>query len=134
GGGGGGREGGMEPTMAATGGVGIAAEPYPITDLGQTHVGGLELPSDQRELAIDFFAISFRVGELIQYEYKLEGAERDWSRPTDDRTVNYARLAPGSYRFLVRAVNGTGVRTQPATLAFTGLAPPWQPPRSLALR
>ncbi|HJZ76117.1 MAG TPA: two-component regulator propeller domain-containing protein [Vicinamibacterales bacterium] len=123
----------LDPPMAAIGGVRIAGEPYPITDLGQTHVGGLELPSDQRELAIDFFAISFRVGELIQYEYKLEGAERDWSRPTDDRTVNYARLAPGSYRFLVRAVNGSGVRTQPATLAFTVLAPVWQRPWFVAL-
>ena len=39
---------------------------------------------------------------------------------TAQRSVNFARLAPGSYRFLVRAVNTEGVSSpQPATLEFT---------------
>jgi len=45
---------------------------------------------------------------------------------TAQRSVNFARLAPGSYRFLVRAVNTEGVSSpQPATLEFTVTEPLW---------
>jgi signal transduction histidine kinase len=57
----------------------------------------------------------------------LEGADHDWSPPTNQRIVNYANLRPGSYRFLVRAVNADGiVSKEPAFMAFTIVPPFWQ--------
>jgi signal transduction histidine kinase len=42
------------------------------------------------------------------------------------RSVGYARLAPGRYRFLVRAVNADGVASpSPGVVAFTVLPPLW---------
>jgi len=115
------------PPPIAIGGVRIGGAAHPISDVGAFEVTGLRLPSDRRQLEIDFFAISFRVGDPIRFEYKLEGADTAWSRRTDQRTVNYAHLAPGSYRFLVRAVNGAGITSaRPAAVAFTVLAPIWQ--------
>jgi signal transduction histidine kinase len=56
----------------------------------------------------------------------LEGADKNWSAPTEQRTVNYSSLAPGSYRFLVRAVNTAGtVSLSPATISFRILPPLW---------
>ena len=50
-----------------------------------------------------------------------------WTAPTPERTVNYAELAPGSYRFLVRAVNADGQASQaPASVTFTILPPVWK--------
>jgi signal transduction histidine kinase len=78
-------------------------------------------------LQIDFVGLSFASGESLRYQYKLEQADRDWSALTDQRTVNYANLAPGRYRFLVRAVNSDGVASSHlATVAFTILRPLWQ--------
>jgi glucose-6-phosphate-specific signal transduction histidine kinase len=56
----------------------------------------------------------------------LEGADSQWGPPSPQRTVNYANLPPGSYRFLVRAVNSEGVMSQrPASIAFLILPPVW---------
>lgn len=57
----------------------------------------------------------------------LLGVDRNWSHPTDQRTVNFATLSPGSYRFLVRAVNWKGlVSSEPAEMDFQLLPPLWR--------
>jgi len=76
---------------------------------------------------LDFFALGFGTGEVLRYQYKLEGADQDWSAPTDQRSVNYANLSPGKYRFVVRAVNADGLQSSsPAIVAFKILPPIWQ--------
>jgi signal transduction histidine kinase len=82
---------------------------------------------DRNQLRINFVGLSFASGEVLRYQYKLEGADRDWSGPTEQRAVNYARLSPGHYRFMVRAVNSDGVISSlPASITFTVLPPFWQ--------
>lgn len=77
-------------------------------------------------MQIDFFAIDFKEGENLRYQYMLEG-DKSWGAPSSQRTVNYANLAPGAYRFMVRAVNADGVASaQPATISFRILSPIWQ--------
>ena len=65
--------------------------------------------ADHNQLQIDFVAWASAPGDVLRYQYRLEGADDDWSAPSDQRTVTYASLAPGRYRFLVRAVNSDGV-------------------------
>jgi signal transduction histidine kinase len=58
---------------------------------------------------------------------RLEGADPDWLEPSTAQSMVYPNLAPGSYRFLVRAVHADGrVSPQPATVAFTVLPPLWR--------
>ncbi len=68
----------------------------------------------------------------MRYQHQLEGVDRDWTT-TDARTVALAGAAPGSYRFLVRAVFADGTATDPAAVEFTVLAPFWQRRWFLAL-
>ncbi len=106
-------------------GLSIAGVPHPISDLGQSTVSGLRLHQDS--LRVDFVGLGFSPGETLRYQYRLDGAEHDWSAPTDQRTVVYASLGAGSYRFLVRAVASDGaVSPQPASVAFTILPPVWR--------
>jgi signal transduction histidine kinase len=66
-------------------------------------------------------------GEVLRYQFKLEGAGNDWGPPTDQRTVTYANLKPGNYRFLVRAVNADGGSSaEPAAVTFRIVPPVWQ--------
>lgn len=112
------------PPVLVTG-LAVGGVPQPISDLGQPAVRGLELR--QTPLRIDFVGLGFSSGETLQYQYKLEGADRDWGPPTDQRAVVYASLSPGSYRFLVRAVASEGaVSPEPASVAFTILRPVWR--------
>lgn len=108
-------------------GLRIAGVTYPISELGQIEVPQLELGSAQNQINIDFVGLGFGLGEALKYQYKLEGADRDWGAPTDQRTVNYASLRPGTYRFFVRAVSTDGmISSSPATAAFLILPPLWQ--------
>src|SRR5262249_23816543 len=69
--------------------------------------------------------LSFAPGEVLRYQYKLEGADQDWGPPTEQRSVTY-RLAPGRYKFLVRAVNSDDLPSgTPAVITFRILPPVW---------
>ena len=99
----------------------------PISELGETNLAGLVLEPNQNQLQIDYLGIDFITGNKLRYQYMLEGADRDWSAPTEQRTVNYANLQPGSYTFKVRAVNADGVMsTEPAVISFSILPPIWR--------
>ena len=105
----------------------IAGSAYDISELGETRVSGIRLASNQNQVRIDFLGLGFGPGESLRYQYRLEGTDEDWSPLTDQRTVNFANLAPKSYRFLVRAVNADGAVTQePASVEFMILPPFWQ--------
>ena len=81
---------------------------------------------DRNQLEIDFAGLSFGTGEVLRYQYRLEGADDGWSAPSEQRSVTYASLAPGGYRFIVRAVNSDGIASaHPAVVTFTILRPLW---------
>jgi signal transduction histidine kinase/ligand-binding sensor domain-containing protein len=115
------------PPVVMIGGVRVAGERYLASDLGESEIPRFELESTQNQLQIEFFGLGEGPGDELRYQYQLEGADRDWNAPTSDRSVNYASLSPGRYRFVVRAVATDGsVTQQPATVAFTILPPIWQ--------
>ena len=90
-------------------------------------MSGLVLNPTQNQLSIDFVGLGFAAGEGLKYQYKLVGANEEWSAPTDQRTINYAGLSPGRYRFLVRAVTADGtISPTPATISFTIMPPFWR--------
>jgi ligand-binding sensor domain-containing protein/signal transduction histidine kinase len=96
-----------------------------ISDLGESNVAGLKL--GQTPIRVDFVGLDCSPGEALHYQYMLENADREWGPPTDQRTVVYASLAAGTYRFLVRAVASDGAASpRPATIAFTVPPPAWR--------
>ena len=98
-----------------------------VSELGETNLPQLDLVSEQNEASVDFVGISAGLGEELRYQYVLEGATNDWSAPTTERTISFANLAPGTYRFAVRAINADGHASQtPATFSFTIRPPLWQ--------
>jgi ligand-binding sensor domain-containing protein/signal transduction histidine kinase len=98
-----------------------------VSALGESAISLADLAPDRNQVQIDFAAPGFAAGEVMRYQYRLEGARADWSVPAVQRTVTYARLSPGEYIFMVRAVNSDGVASvQPATVSFAVLRPVWQ--------
>jgi len=108
-------------------GLQIAGITTPLSELGESEIGPLSLNSSQNQVRIDFVGLEFDPGEVLRYQHKLDGADRDWSPPSDQRVINYENLAPGSYRFEVRAVTAAGVSSaHPAVVAFTIPPPIWR--------
>ncbi len=105
----------------------IAGREKNLSELGERDLSGLELPPGRNQIEIEFASLAFDGADAILYQYKLEGADADWSGYTSRRSVNYANLKPGDYRFLVRAVNAEGALSEaPASAQFRVPAPFWQ--------
>jgi signal transduction histidine kinase/ligand-binding sensor domain-containing protein len=109
------------------GGLRVAGNKQPVSELGQPEIVLPEFNHRQNNLQIDFFSIGF-AADRVRYQYRLaNSSEADWGPPTSERTVTFANLAPGDYRFEVRAVNAAGLTSaNPATVRFTIAPPTWQ--------
>ncbi|MBK9761076.1 MAG: hypothetical protein IPO90_14165 [Flavobacteriales bacterium] len=88
---------------------------------------GLRLPHDQNHLTFTFTGLSLAYPEKVRFQYKLEGRDADWSPITSDDRVTMSGLEPGTYTFLVKARNGSGVwNDEPARFTFAITPPYWE--------
>ncbi|MFN2576345.1 MAG: two-component regulator propeller domain-containing protein [Pyrinomonadaceae bacterium] len=117
----------VTPPSVLISGLRVADKPRLVSALGEQEVALPDLAANDNQLQLDFVGLSFLPGEVLHYQYKLEGADPDWSAPSEQRRVNYANLAPGRYRFLVRAANSDGdFSALSASVTFRILRPIWQ--------
>jgi ligand-binding sensor domain-containing protein/signal transduction histidine kinase len=96
-----------------------------VQQLAQTGQGKVSVhPLSWRYNA--FYVEFTGVGNALQYEYRLEGVDTNWSEASELRSVTYPGLGAGSYHFLVRAINPEGIRSrQPAVVQFRIKPPFW---------
>ena len=94
---------------------------------GGTSISGsadLRLPPGSNALRFQFAALSYANPADTEYQYLLEGADKDWSAWGKQKEANYSGLGPGSYRFRVRSRADDGRDGEEASYAFT-ILPPW---------
>lgn len=78
-----------------------------------------------QNFSISFEALNFTVPEDNQYEYMLDGFDKDWLPVGKEHTAHYTNIAPGQYIFRVRASNNDGVWDQNERTINVYVAPPW---------
>ncbi|WP_195940014.1 ligand-binding sensor domain-containing protein [Romboutsia sp. 1001713B170131_170501_G6] len=83
----------------------------------------LEFKSDENTIEIKFFLPDYKNTQRIQYVYKLEGSNDSWHTIKDNK-VTYTNLRPGSYKFMVKAINNNGVMSEKTNINFK-INPPW---------
>lgn len=106
--------------------VNAAGQRQPVSELGSESVVVPDLGYTENQLQIDFFSISYAAGDSLSYQYKFDDDSSDWSAPSTQRSITLANLSPGTYRYLVRAVNSDGlVSKQAASVSFKILSPIW---------
>jgi len=99
-----------EPAPAVIKAVRVNGQPRVVTQL--------RLSAAENQLQFDFATPAAPASASARFQYKLGGADEDWSSPTPDTSVNYSNLPPGRYRFQVRPVS-LSLDTLPAAgLAF----------------
>src|SRR5262249_38501095 len=103
--------------------VNIMGKDVALPETGTVQVAPMQLASSRNNLTIDFVGLQFQGEDTLLYEHKLEGADADWTAPGKPRSVSYASLSPGSYRFLVRGRNRDGLISTPAVFEFRILQP-----------
>jgi signal transduction histidine kinase/ligand-binding sensor domain-containing protein len=84
----------------------------------------LEIQPDQDNLEINYTGLSFIKPEQVQFKYKLEGLDEDWTNAANRREAYYPYLPPGKYTFRVIAANSDNVwNNEGAAIAITVLPP-----------
>ena len=79
--------------------------------------GGLEvnlqddivLEYDSRELYIKFFIPEYKNMSQMQYAYKLDGIDSEWTFSGNENYARYASLPPGKYKMFIAGRNYNGV-------------------------
>ena len=87
----------------------------------------VRIPPGRGELEFQYAALDFSAPEKDHFKYRLEGIDAGWIDAGIRRIAYYNNLAPGSYRFLVRACNKDGVWNQAgASLAIVLVPHYWE--------
>jgi len=79
---------------------------------------------DQNYLTFEFAGITLSNADKVRYQYKLQGLSDHWSPMLTDARVSYANLAPGYYKFMVKAGYIKGNWSLPASFSFR-IKPPF---------
>lgn len=75
-----------------------------INDRPHDLTNKIELAYDQNRLEFRFQGISYASRSPLQYRYKMDGLESEWTT-TESRSALYPSLPPGNYKFIVEAIN-----------------------------
>ena len=121
------------PPPIRVAGVVVNGLSEPLPEIG---AGAVRIPTRTAEptsVEIRFVALDFAPGGRPRYQYRVDGIDRDWSAPTSQPSVVYARLPSGRYRFRVRAISGAGLVGSSEAVVDFGVRPSfWKRPEILA--
>jgi ligand-binding sensor domain-containing protein/serine phosphatase RsbU (regulator of sigma subunit) len=85
----------------------------------------LQLPYDKNYITFEYVGISHKNSEKVKYQFKLEGAENNWSPEITETSQTFLNLAPGNYKFMLRAANADGLwSVEPMVYSFE-IVPPF---------
>ena len=84
----------------------------------------LVLPFKHNNISFDFLAIETARPFMINYQYMLEGYDKEWSPVTDKSTASFGNMNEGAYSFKLKAQSPDGIWSEPVIYTFKVL-PPW---------
>jgi len=79
----------------------------------------LKLGYKKNYLTFFFNGISLRKNKELQYSFKLDGLDENWTEPTNQKSITYTNLPAGNYTFLVKASVDKDQWSTPAKFSFT---------------
>lgn len=81
---------------------------------------------EARMISLAFASLSYCSPAENQYEYKMDGFDRDWNRTSGaNAKATYTNLPAGTYTFRVRATNNDGVWSSEETTLTIVVKPPF---------
>jgi len=97
-----------------------------IQQNGSNYNSGITFNHDQNSLSIKYLGISFKKPihqSFFRYKLEKDNSSEEW-RNTNKRSISFAELSPGKYRFSITARSENGNWAKPETTTFT-IRPTW---------
>ncbi len=86
----------------------------------------LELPYDLNHLTFNFSAIDWYAPYKLNYQYKLEGLDKNWNNLTTDNKADYRNIPFGNYTFKVKAIGSANKWSRTFEYSFVIQPPVWR--------
>jgi ligand-binding sensor domain-containing protein/signal transduction histidine kinase/DNA-binding response OmpR family regulator len=90
-----------------------------------TYTQHLELPYNQSDISLGVAALSYVAPEKNEYQYKLEGLDKEWISMKSNRKIFYTKLPPGNYTLKVKGSNSDELWNPKETKLSITINPPW---------
>ena len=84
----------------------------------------LRLPFDHNNLTFEFGVIETDKPDMIQYQFMLEGYDKEWSPISGASAASFGNIHEGNYTFKLKARSPDGIWSEPVLYHFKVL-PPW---------
>lgn len=87
----------------------------------------IELPHNKNSITFHFDVIEFLNPDQINFSYKLEGFNKNWSEKNNERKIIFQNLNPGKYRLRIKAFYNNGANSnKELSINFTIASPLWK--------
>jgi class 3 adenylate cyclase/streptogramin lyase len=83
----------------------------------------LVLPYRHNNVTFEFGAVEVDRPNLVNYQYQLQGYDKDWDPVTNKTSATFGNIHEGTYSFKIKAQSPEGVWSEPVTYNFTVLPP-----------
>ncbi len=84
----------------------------------------ISLAYRQNDFTVEFAALEYTNPDQNQYAYRLDGFNKDWIYPGNNRTARFMNVKPGNYTLRVKASNNDGIWTDEAIFLTIKIIPP----------
>lgn len=85
----------------------------------------LELAYYQNRVNFELNTIEYNFPDDVEYNYMLEGMEKNWTKAGNKRSVSYNHLAPGKYRFAFYVTNEHNKTQSKTAYCYFEISPAW---------
>ena len=79
----------------------------------------------QSVISFEFASLNYTAQSKKQYQYRLEGFDKDWNEIGTNRTATYTNLDPAKYIFKVRGLNNQGNWSSKTIAVELTITPPF---------
>jgi len=85
----------------------------------------IKLRYNQNFFTIYFVTLNYKIQNKIKYSYFLENYDKEWNI-VENNYASYTNVAPGKYKFIVKAIYPPGIAGNSKTLTIQILPPLWK--------
>ncbi len=83
-------------------------------------------PHNQNHLTFTFSGIDLNNPTKLKYQWKLEGFDQEWRKPTEKKDAVYSNLPSGEYTLLYKAISSDGIDSETKSWPFDVMLPFWK--------
>ncbi|MFI5182255.1 MAG: two-component regulator propeller domain-containing protein [Thermoanaerobaculia bacterium] len=112
------------PPRVRISGVNVSGSAWPVPGSGIESLDLGEI-APLANVTVEFFGLG-ATGQPLSFVHILEGVEKSWSQPQEERSVHFARFPAGRYRFRVRVTGSPEDPAREAVVSFSVAAPFWR--------